>query len=309
VQNQPLVIFHKQPGDLVLLEPALSKIATATQGKVHLATRKPFEPLVALMPQVSYLSAPFFHRASSVISLSPRPRAGLIALSTFSAKKYLVVPKETEISAWHRLVYFSGCTVASNTDCYRAKYFFDVVPYEIEAPFRPPQLVQPPVSWRPKQLPSEYILVHATSAWRQKSWPAEHWARVLDALCGMGLGPFVLTGGPSPWEREFVAQLESKTNAPVLNLSGQTSFCGYLSAVANAKMVLCIDGSATHLAAAFGRPNLTLFGPTHPLHWHYPQPSSVLIDARSYIDERKPCVSNIPIEPVIEAASQLWRSH
>ena len=47
----PLVIFRKQLGDVLLLEPALAKLAASTGGSVMLATRPGFEPLLELMEQ------------------------------------------------------------------------------------------------------------------------------------------------------------------------------------------------------------------------------------------------------------------
>jgi len=116
----------------------------------------------------------------------------------------------------------------------------------------------------------------------------------------------VITGGRAPWESEYVAALQVACKAPLLNLCGKTGLEGYLATVAQARLVLCIDGSAAHLASAFRRPSLTLFGPSHPLHWHYPASHSLVIDARRFVPERKPAVANIPVEEVIEASCCLW---
>ena len=39
------------------------------------------------------------------------------------------------------------------------------------------------------------------------------------------------------------------------------------------------DSAAAHLAAAFGVPNFTLFGPTDWRNWHWPSPLSEIICA------------------------------
>ena len=71
---------------------------------------------------------------------------------------------------------------------------------------------------------------------------------------------------------------------------------------ASAMATLCIDGSASHFSAAFGRPTLTLFGPTNPLHWHWPTPISRRLYAGDFIAERKPPTGAIPRAAVLEAA-------
>jgi hypothetical protein len=53
-----LVIFHKQLGDLILLEPALRRLARANGHSVDLITRSGFQPLGSLMPHVSFRSKP-----------------------------------------------------------------------------------------------------------------------------------------------------------------------------------------------------------------------------------------------------------
>jgi hypothetical protein len=53
-----LAIFHKQIGDLVLLESALRRLARATGSTVDLITRSGFEPLVSLMKFTNFRSKP-----------------------------------------------------------------------------------------------------------------------------------------------------------------------------------------------------------------------------------------------------------
>ena len=91
MSGYPLVVLHKQLGDVLLLEPALYKLANAVQSKVMLATRPEFSPMVELMQDVLPMPSGAFRRASEVISFGPRLRAGLIALSTSAQRKRLIV--------------------------------------------------------------------------------------------------------------------------------------------------------------------------------------------------------------------------
>jgi ADP-heptose:LPS heptosyltransferase len=304
--DSPLVIFHKQLGDVLLLEPALSKLAQTCRAPVMLATRPEFAPLLSLMHDVVPMPERFFRRASQVISFDPRLRACIQATTTWAPEKRLIVTRPRYLRSWHRLFFPAGYKAVNETDFYRAEYFFNVIPGGALIPFRPPLLKMPASGWKPAALPPNYVLLHATSAWPSKSWPVEHWARVLDSLHTKGIGPFVITGGKAPWESDYVGALQAACKAPLLNLSGQTGLNGYLATVAYARLVLCIDGSAAHLAAAFRRPSLTLFGPSHPIHWHYPALNSLMIDARCFVAENKPAVTHIPVGAVIEACCSLW---
>ncbi len=306
MRTSPLVIYNKQLGDVLLLEPALAKLAESTGTEVMLATRPAFAPMLSLMDRVRPLPSGIFRRSSSVISFDHRLRACLFALTTLSPEKRLVVGNSKRLRGWHRLFFPTQCSVVPESAQYRAEYCFDAMPVTSNMAFRPPKLNRPPVTWLPPNLPERYILVHPTSAWKRKSWSAERWGKALDALHARGMGPFVVTGGSAEWEQAYVAEMQRFTQAPLINLCGNSSLEAYMATVANAQMVLCIDGSAAHLAAAFQRPLVVLFGPTHPLHWYYPTEHSLLIDAREFVQEERPAVDNIPVDAVVEAAGRLW---
>lgn len=303
---RPLVIYHKQIGDVLLLEPALAKLADAMKSDVLLATRPIFSPMLSLMDHVIPVPEASFCRASRVISFEHRPRACIQSLMTWCREKELIVTQPKFLRPWHAFFFPSKCSSIDPSVCYRAEYFFNAIPVISEMAFRPPRLHIPPPDWTPDTLPETYVLVHATSAWKNKSWTVDAWAKAIDSLSAQGVGPFVITGGGAAWEVDYVKSIITITRTPLIDLCGKTDLQGYMATVAGASMVLCIDGSASHLAAAFGCPSLTLFGPSHPLHWHFPKSSSIVIDAREFSEERKPSVSNIPWEFLVERASELW---
>ena len=305
--NRPVVIFHKQLGDVLLMEPALDKLSAASGTNVILNTRAAFAPLVQLMPSVEPAGTLPSEAASTVISFSPRPRAAIKAALTPADKKLAIFNKPSQIRWWHRLIYPDGCSVLGDASLYKGRYFFDAMPCEERISYRPPSLTPPPSHWLPQGLPGDYVVLHGTSAWKRKSWPAESWAAALNVLHDSGIGPFVCTSGPDEWEKAFIRSIQTATRASVINLAGNTSLQNYLAIIANARLVLCIDGSATHIAAAFRRPCVTLFGPTNPLHWHYHSTLSTLIDARRFVDHHNPPTASIPVEPVTAAAQKLWK--
>lgn len=308
MSSPPLVIFHKQLGDVLLLEPALLKIATAVDSDVILATRPAFSPMISLMDRVRPLPSGLFRKASSVLSFDPRSRACFQSLVTRAPEKRLVVTNQKYLRRWHGVFFPTERRVVDESALYRAEYYFNQVPGKTDAVFTVPRLNQPSPSWLPKELPAQYVLIHPTSAWKSKSWSVENWAAAIDALDAQGLGPFVMTGGSQSWEFEYAEAIGRITRASVLNFCGRTDMKGYLATIANARMVLCIDGSAAHLAAAFRRSSVVLFGPTHPLHWHYPTDYSTMIDARLFSNEQRPSVTRIPVASVVEAALKQWVS-
>lgn len=296
--TSPLVIYYKQLGDILLLEPALAKLAHHRQAPVMLATRPAFLPLLSLMEHVVPMPMHWFRRASEVISFDPRARACILAATTFSERKILAVSHKGRLRPWHPFFFPEGINVSNDSRCYRAKYFHELVAQESELLFRPPQLCKPPPEWLPQGLPSNYVVIHATSAWQRKCWLVENWVWTLSTLSRAGVGPFVVTGGGG-WEVEYADLISRSVGDGVLNLCGKTNLKEYIAIVANAKGLLCVDGSSSHIASAYQVPALTLFGPTSSVEWHWPTAQSKALNARDYSDSSQPKVSDIPREAVV----------
>jgi ADP-heptose:LPS heptosyltransferase len=309
VNSLPLVIFHKQLGDLLLTEPALHKLASATGGRVRLSTRKGFLPMVSLMREVVGESSISLNAAPSVLSFSWNLHAGLKALATCSPNKRLVVSNSEYIRSWHRMVYGRRVEVWPIENAYQAKYYFDAVPCEKDVAFRPPELDQAPAGWRHPELPGDYILIHATSAWRSKSWPSQNWVEIIRSLHRKGVGPFVITGGSAEWERNYTREIASQAGVCVCNLGGRSNLEQYLHALAHARLVLCVDGSSSHLAAAFRRPCVTLFGSTPAERWHWKTDLSTALQPPAAKRALKGSVQFIAVEIVLEAALAALNAH
>ncbi len=96
-----------------------------------------------------------------------------------------------------------------------------------------------------------------------KRWPADRFAGLADHLSSHH-GMTVLING-SPGERELVAQIALMCKAPVVRLSDLGITLGSLKAVVRrCRVMVTNDTGPRHLAAAFGVPLVSLFGPTDP---------------------------------------------
>jgi len=305
-KDTSLVIFYKQLGDLLLMEPALSKLVSITKSDVYIATNSEFAPLFSLMHNIHLAPSCMLYDISHVFSFDHRFRSCMRALLTISSIKHLILTNQKYLKIWHQF-FFKTIEIEETSSKYRAKYFFDAISQISSMPFRPPQLIAPPPWWKPNNLPPTYIVIHATSAWKSKSWSPKAWATTIIALKKVGVSSFVITGGNAPWEIKFSESIVKQSKCDIVNLCGKTNIQEYISIIFDSSMVLSVDGSAAHLAAAFKRPNLTLFGPTHPLHWHWPTKISKFIDARNFSLEPKPSVNSIPSEVCIKEAIKLWK--
>lgn len=290
--------FHKQLGDLVLLEPALARLRAHHGSPVRLFTRNGHADLVSLMPGVEFVGGLAWHPAEVLYCFDPLNKSALRALLAPVRERKLIVPERAELRWYHPLI-FSAETHPELGDSYVAEFFWEHTPVASGEAFRPPELNRPPAAWAPRGWGSgSYLLVNATSGWKRKMWNVEGWVTLLRSLGSNHR--IVLTSGPSPWQREHSAAIAEAIGA-VLE---PTTLREFLWLCANARAVLTVDGAASHLAAAFGVPSLTLFGPTSLANWHRASPSQLAFQALEDADGVRR-LKTLRAEAIIETAARL----
>lgn len=113
-----------------------------------------------------------------------------------------------------------------------------------------------------------FAVVHPGTARPEKYWLPERWAGVIDAVAAGPDGlPCVITGGSDAAERQHIGAILAATRQRPIVLAGELSLLETAAVIQRATMALGVDTAAMHLAAAFQRPQVTLFGPTNPYHW------------------------------------------
>jgi heptosyltransferase-2 len=94
-----------------------------------------------------------------------------------------------------------------------------------------------------------------------KRWPAIHYAELAKAL----ELPVALLG--SAKERELCEEIAQEAGAGrCINLAGRTPLTDALALIASAKAMVSNDSGLMHVAAAFGVPQVALFGSSSPQH-------------------------------------------
>ena len=141
-------------------------------------------------------------------------------------------------------------------------------------PVADPRLVAPADSvagWRERSRElgaggegTRYAVLATTSRWISKEWPAERWKSLASALLERGFASIVLCGSAGERERVEAARPGGTAGERVVNAAGRTTIGETMAAIAGASLVVANDSAATHMAVGFGRPLLSLFGPTDP---------------------------------------------
>ncbi|WP_043634205.1 glycosyltransferase family 9 protein [Nonomuraea candida] len=150
---------------------------------------------------------------------------------------------EHEVARWCRLVRWAGAE-----------------PDEADLLLAPPPLSSP----RPGA-----TIVHPGAAHGSKRWPAARFAAVARTLAAGG-HDVVVTGSPA--ERDLAARVTAAAGLPGgACLAGRTTLDELIALVHGAALVVSGDTGVAHLASAYERPSVVLFGPASPRIWGPPR--------------------------------------
>jgi ADP-heptose:LPS heptosyltransferase len=153
------------------------------------------------------------------------------------------------------------------------------------------------------------VVVHVGSAFASRAWPVESFAAVARTLAGRG-DQVVVTGGGADVDRaRGVADLAGLPEEAAT--AGRLSLGTFAALVADASLVVTADTGAGHLASAFVRPSVVIFGPATPRQWGPPPgPHVALTHAElrhgdGFTDVPDPALLAVTPEEVLAAADQV----
>jgi heptosyltransferase-2 len=112
------------------------------------------------------------------------------------------------------------------------------------------------------------VLVPGAEYGPAKRWPKEHFAELARQLAQTTGKPVLLLGSAkeAPICAEIAQAVLRGGSGSCLNLAGRTSLSEALSLVSAARSVVSNDSGMMHVAAAFGVPQVAVFGSSSPLH-------------------------------------------
>jgi ADP-heptose:LPS heptosyltransferase len=292
-------------GDLLTGVPAIRAVRAAVpEHRLVLATTTALEPLASLVDAVDEVLparelepldwsdpppelAVDLHGkgpASHVVVADLGPRR----LLTFDSPGYpgpTWYPDEHEVRRWCRLV-SEGLGVAADPDA-----------LDLAVPD-----VTPPA-------PAGVALVHPGAAFPGRRWPADRFAAVARHLAAAGLDVRI-TGGPAevPLARTVAEGAGLEEDAV---LAGRTTTLELAAVVAGARVVVSGDTGMAHLATAYRRPSVVLFGPVSPALWGPPpRPQHVVLwhgdgTGDPWGAELDPALGEVTVEEVTAALDDL----
>jgi ADP-heptose:LPS heptosyltransferase len=259
-----------------------------------------FDRLVATLPLAPL--APAFDGVDVAIDLHGRgPESMRVLLDARPARlisfENALVPQtagmptwradEHEVRRWCRMLQHAGITCD---------------PEELDLPV--PTVEAPPFCNRA-------TIIHPGAASVARQWPVERWVDVVRAEHARGRD-VVLTGGAA--ERDIAMQIANGSDvAPSHVLAGRTSLLELAAAVHACGRVVSGDTGISHVATAYRRPSVTLFGPISPRLWGPPErPQHIELwagesgDPHAWMTDRG--LLRIEARDVVEALARLDRA-
>ena len=134
-----------------------------------------------------------------------------------------------------------------------------------------------------------FALVHPGASTLEKYWLPERWAEVILHLQHHHGLPCILTGGSDLDEQNHLRAIQTALAMlgsgplplPLVTLAGQLDLTLLTAIAARCTVAVSTDTAVMHIASAFLRPQVSLFGPTNPFESHPRHPLSRVICAAS----------------------------
>lgn len=158
-----------------------------------------------------------------------------------------------------------------------------------------------------------FALMVPGSAWETKMWNSEGYRTVAEALLEKGV-PVVVAGGPD----EATACQKASHGIPAVNLAGKTDIGEMVWLAKRAKVIICNDSMALHMASALKVPNVAIFCSTVPAFGFGPWKNRAIVvekelscrpcgrhGKRECPQGTEACMREIPPEQVLAAVNTL----
>lgn len=107
------------------------------------------------------------------------------------------------------------------------------------------------------------IAINPAASKRERSWLVPSYIEVIQYLQREWQANIILTGGPTPYDRELATEILAKV--PALDMVGKTKPKQLLALLSQVDLVFCPDTGPSHMAAAVGTPVIALHAVTNPL--------------------------------------------
>ncbi len=305
-----LALQLKRIGDLALTTPALLALKTSGARVTLIVTEGAATLLPALVGFCADEALVYRTRGGNFalwqrlvrggfdacVDFTGRDRSALMTLLSHAPRRIIARPALRK-GGWRRLVY-NTVVESSVRDRHTVDHYLDhlgglpvtMPPVEentLHAALRlPPEHIA-----RASELlgaagigeGESFVVVHPGSARAEKYWVPERWAEVIRFVGRERNLRCVMTGGSGDaFEAEHLAQIRAALAADAdlcVDFAGRLDLLTLTATLARTALFVGVDSGPMHLAAAFRRPQIALFGPTNPFHWRPRHPDAFVLQS------------------------------
>ena len=153
------------------------------------------------------------------------------------------------------------------------------------------------------------VVIHVGAAYGSRLWPVDRFAAVAAEFHRRGR-EVLFTG--SAGERPRALAVAERAGLPLRTVAaGELGLDAFAAAVAGASLVVSADTGAAHLASAYARPSVVIFGPAPVAEWGPPDgPHIALTDEAlrvgdTFALEPDPALLAVSVQDVLAAAEKL----
>ena len=111
----------------------------------------------------------------------------------------------------------------------------------------------------------KFIVLHPFSIWQYKELSTGQYVKLIHHISDVWNCRLVITGSNA--ERDRARKLITASKRQAVNMAGKTSIIEMAGVLQQAVLVVSIDTSAIHIAAAVNTPTISIFGPSSPVNW------------------------------------------
>lgn len=152
------------------------------------------------------------------------------------------------------------------------------------------------VSFKLKQLCTDvtepYIIFHPGVSEKKRQYPVELWAEAAKALQQRFTHSLVITGAPN--EKGLAEEIQKSIGGNCINAAGLFSIEEFIAAIKQSKLVVTVNTSTVHIAAAMQVPQVVLYALTNPQHTPWQSPAEVLyFPVKDELRSKSPVISYV----------------
>lgn len=318
-----LALQLKRIGDLVLTTPALAALKSLPDASVTLAVHT---STASLLPAIPHCDAAIVFgpsrgwtpwqqvltgRFDIVLDFTGTDRS---ALATFLARAPRRIAFERVRKNRLRALPFNEFVASNVRERHTADHYLDLLrPLGIAGADAKPSLACEAAPAAEREHDSRarrarsvarFALLHPGTARAEKNWLSDRWVDVARHLAERHGLQIIVTTGPDPAERAHAAQIRSAIGDQRSRLEAPADLTAFAALIRGAALVVSCDTAAVHLASAFQRPQVALFGPTNPFHWRPRHERALVVSAalpNAPMNDFDPRMKGAPMERISTA--------